>query len=165
MHTVEMERLKLEACMRSEIAIALRMAASPLIQRHFLYPEDESVKKFAFGEIARYRRAFAGNNVFWISDIDKKYYFGDEYVYTLDPAEESSRWYNKILENPAPYSFNVNFDIGIKETMVWINTPVFDDNHKPVGIVGTGVNLSDFINKVYQNHQGDYGLYFFNAAG
>jgi methyl-accepting chemotaxis protein len=164
-HTVEMQRLKLEASMNSEIAIALRMADSPLIQRHFLNPEDEDIKRLAFREIAGYRRAFAGNNAFWISDIDKKYYFNDEYVYTLDPAEESSQWYNKILKNPAPYSFNINFDIGIKKTMFWINTPVFDDNHKPVGIVGTGVNLSDFINTMYQNYSGADELFFFNAAG
>jgi diguanylate cyclase (GGDEF)-like protein len=141
------------------------MAGSPLIQRYFLKPGDRDLEKLALDEIAGYRRAFAKNNVFWISDIDKKYYFNDEYVYTLDPTDESSKWYNEILENPAPYSLTVNFDIGIKETMLWIDTPVLDDNHKPVGIVGTSVNLSDFINKVYQNYQGNDELYFFNAAG
>jgi diguanylate cyclase (GGDEF)-like protein len=164
-HTVEMERLKLEASMNSEIAIALIMSDSPLIRRHFLNPEDEDMKQFAFEEIARYRRAFAGNNVFWINDIDKKYYFGDEYVYTLDPAKETSKWYNEILNNPVPYRFNIDFDIGIKRNMFWINAPVFDDNHKPAGIVGTGVNLSDFINTIYQNYSGTEELFFFNAAG
>jgi len=70
---IEIERLKLEASINSEIVIALRMTDSPLIQWHFLNPEDEDMKQIAFGEIAGYRRAFAGNNVFWISDIDKKY--------------------------------------------------------------------------------------------
>jgi methyl-accepting chemotaxis protein len=164
--TVEMERLKLEASMKSEVAIAVKMAGSPLIQRFFLNPAaDSGLKKLALVEITGYRRAFAGNNVFWISDIDKKYYFNDEYVYTLDPAEESSQWYNDILKNPAPYSLTVNFDIGIKQTMLWIDASVLDDNHKPVGIVGTGVNLFDFINTVYQNYSGATELYFFKATG
>jgi len=166
MQTIEIERLKLEASINSEIAIALRMADSPLIQWHFLNPDDEEMRQIALGEIAGYRRSFTGKNVFWIGDTDKKYYFNDEYVYTLDPSEESSWWYNSIMENPTPYVFNVNFDVGIKKTMLWINTPVFGDNQKPVGIVGTGINLSDFINAINHNLLGtDDELYFFNAAG
>jgi methyl-accepting chemotaxis protein len=166
MQTIEIERLKLEASINSEIAIARRMADSPLIQRHFLDPEDEDMKQITLEEIAGYRRAFAGNNVFWISDTDKKYYFNDEYVYTINPSDESSWWYNSIMENPTPYIFNVNFDIGIKKTMLWINAPVFDNNQKPAGIVGTGINLSDFINAINHNYSGiEDKLYFFNSHG
>jgi len=164
--TVEIERLKLEASINSEIAIALRMADSPLIQWYFLNPEDEDIKQIALGEIAGYCRAFTGKNVFWVSDIDKKYYFNDEYVYTIDPSDESSWWYNSIMTNPVPYSLTVNYDVGIQKTMLWIDVPVLDNDHKPVGIVGTGVNLSDFINAVNHNHLGtEDELYFFNAAG
>ncbi|MCL1955457.1 MAG: hypothetical protein FWF61_05985, partial [Brevinematales bacterium] len=73
MQTIEIERLKLEASINSEIAIARRMADSPLIQWHFLNPDDEEMKQIALGEIAGYRRAFTGKNVFWIGDTDKKY--------------------------------------------------------------------------------------------
>jgi len=163
---IEIERLKLEASINSEIAIARRMADSPLIQRHFLNPEDEDMKQIALGEIAGYRRAFSGNNIFWISDTDKKYYFNDEYVYTMNPSDESSWWYNSIMENPTLCNFNVNFDVGIKKTMLWINATVFDNNQKPVGIVGTGINLSDFINAINHNNSGiEDKLYFFNSNG
>jgi methyl-accepting chemotaxis protein len=166
MQTIEIERLKLESSINSEIAIALRMADSPLIQWHFLNPEDEEIRQIALGEIAGYRRAFTGNNVFWIGDTDKKYYFNNEYVYTLNPSDESSEWYNSIMENPTSYSLNVNFDIGVKKTMLWVNAPVLDDNQKPVGILGTGINLSDFINALNHNNLWtDDELYFINATG
>jgi len=166
MQTIEIERLKLEASINSEIAIARRMADSPLIQWHFLNPDDEEMKQIALGEIAGYRRAFTGKNVFWIGDTDKKYYFNDEYVYTIDPADESSWWYNSIIENPTPYTLTVNFDVGLKKTMLWIDVPVLNDNHKSVGIVGTGVDLSDFINSINQNNSGiEDKLYFFNSNG
>jgi len=165
LHTVEMERFKIEASMKSEIAIARRMAASPLIQQHFLNPADDNMKRFAFGEMAGYRKAFTENNVFWIGDVDKKYHFNDEYVYTLNPSEESSWWYNALMKNPEPYDLNIQFDIGVKKHMLWINVPVLDDNNKSIGIVGTGVNLLDFINTTYQNHSGAKELFFFNAEG
>jgi len=166
MQTIEIERLKLEASMNSEIAIALRMADSPLIQWHFLNPDDEEMRKIALGEIAGYRRAFAGKNVFWIGDTDKKYYFNDEYVYTIDPSDESSWWYNSIMENPTHYTLTVNLDVGLKKTMLWIDAPVLNNDNKPVGIVGTGVDLSDFINAIHHNNTGtEDELYFFNTTG
>jgi len=164
--TIEIEQLKLEASINSEIAIARRMADSPLIQWHLLNPDDEEMKQIALVEIAGYRKAFTGKNIFWIGDKDKKYYFNDEYVYTMNPSDESSWWYNSIMENPPPYIFNVNFDVGIKKTMLWINVPVFDNNQKFAGIVGTGINLSDFINTInHNNSETKDELYFFNAAG
>jgi methyl-accepting chemotaxis protein len=166
MQAVEIERLKLEASLNSEIAIALKMADSPLIHWYFLNPEDEDIKQIALGEIAGYRRAFTGKNVFWISDIDKKYYFNDEYVYTIDPSDESSWWYNSIMTNPDPYSLTVNYDVGVQKTMLWIDVPVLDNDRKSVGIVGSGVDLSDFINAVnLNNSKKEDELYFFNAAG
>ncbi|MDR2555762.1 MAG: hypothetical protein LBC64_10090, partial [Fibromonadaceae bacterium] len=88
MQLIEIERLKLEASINSEIALALRMADSPLIQWYFLNPDDENIKQFALGEIAGYRKAFTQKNVFWVGDTDKKYYFNDEYIYTIDPEAE-----------------------------------------------------------------------------
>jgi len=165
MQTIEVKRLKLEVYVNSEIAIALKMAGSPLIKRYFLNPADRELQKITFEEIAEYRKAFIGKNVFWINDNDKKYYFGDEYAYTLDTAEESSSWYNIIMKKNEPYNLAVNFDIGIKKIMLWIDATVFDNNQKPIGIVGTGVNLSDVINAIYHDYSGTEELYFFNAAG
>jgi len=163
--TIEIERLKLEAFINSEIAIAVKMADSPLIKRYFLNPTDDELRKSAFEEIAGYRRAFTGNNVFWINNTDKNYYFGDEYIYTLNPAEYSSDWYNDTIKKSDAYSLMVNFDIGIKKIMLWIDAPVFDNKHKPIGIVGTGVNLSDFVDIIYQNYRRPAELYFFNDLG
>jgi len=165
MQTVEIKRLKLEASLNSEIAIALKMAGSPLIKRYFFNPADEELQKIAFEEIAEYRKAFAGNNVFWISDRDKRYYFNDGYVYTLDTADVSSYWYNSIMKHPDHYNLTVHFDIGIKKNMLWVNAPVFNNKQKAIGIVGAGVNLPDFINIIYRDDAGTEELYFFNSAG
>jgi diguanylate cyclase (GGDEF)-like protein len=166
MQTIEIERLNLEASINSEIAIARRMADSPLIQYYFLNPEDEDMKKIALGEIEGYRRAFTGKNVFWVSDRDKNYYFNNEYVYTIDSSDESSWWYNSIMKSVSPYSLNVNFDVGLKRTMVWVNAPVLNNDNKPVGIVGTGIDVPDFINAIHRNNtEIEDDLYFFNTAG
>jgi len=163
--TIEIEKLKLEASINSEIAIVLRMADSPLIRRYLLNPADGEVQKIAFEEIAGYRRAFKGESVFWCSDIDKEFYFNGDNHYTVDAENPDNYWYKMTLYETEKYNFNINYNAELQRTMLWINAPVFDNNQKPAGIVGTGINLSDFINAIYNNYSEDEELYFFNAAG
>jgi len=163
--TIEIERLKLEASLNSEIAIALKMANSPLIQRYFLNPANDELQKIAFEEIAAYRKAFASNSIFWVNDIDKKYFSGDSYIYTVDTADTNERWYMMTLKGMKEYDFYIDYNPNLNVTNLWINALVFDNQHKPIGIVGTGVKLSDFIDNVYQNYSGIAELYFLNANG
>jgi methyl-accepting chemotaxis protein len=161
----EIERIKLEASVNGEIAIALKMADSPLIQRYFANPGDPELERIAFEEIAGYRRAFAANSVFWVNDVDKKFYADDSYAYTVDTADPNNYWYLMTLNETEKYNFNINYNPDLKKTNLWINAPVFDRGHRPIGILGTGIDLSAFIDSIYHNYSGRAVLYFFNAAG
>jgi len=159
---IEFKASTLESSTAKEIAIALKMADSPIIREYFLRPNNAELERLAFMEIAGYRRAFTGNNVFWINDIDHNYYFGDEFSYTLDPADPSSNWYSSIIKNPGPYFFNVDTDIGTKKTMLWINVPVMAQG-RAIGVVGTGIDLTGFIDAIYSETSEDMPFYLFNS--
>jgi methyl-accepting chemotaxis protein len=161
----EIERIKLEASVNGEIAIALKMAGSPLIQRYFANPGDPDMERIAFEEIAEYRRAFAANSVFWVNDVDKRFYSDDAYAYTVDTADPSNYWYLMTLNETEKYNFNINYNPDLKKTNLWINAPVFDRSRKPIGILGTGIDLTAFIDSIYRGYSGSAALYFFNAAG
>jgi len=161
---VEYKRLKLEASVNSEIAIALKMADSPLIRRYFLDPSDSALEGMAFEELSAYRRAFSANSVFWVNDIDKIFHSDDFDSYLVDPMHDDNYWYNMTMRNTNVYNFNINFNPDLGVTKLWINAPVFDDNNNPIGIVGTGINLSDFINELNNDYSGTAVFYFFNDA-
>ncbi|MCL2281939.1 MAG: methyl-accepting chemotaxis protein [Fibromonadales bacterium] len=161
---LEIERIKLEASVNGEIAIALKMASSPLIQDYFANPDNEALSKVAVKEIGGYRRAFAGNTAFWISDIDKKFYSDDAYVYTVDPKDPSQYWYSMTLNETDKFNFNINYNDQLKKIMLWINA-VVKNNGKPSGIVGTGIDLSAFTEAIYKNYSNKASLYFFNGLG
>jgi methyl-accepting chemotaxis protein len=171
---IETRRLSLEGQVNGEITLALKMADSPLIRRYFAQPDDEELEQIAFAEIAAYRAAFTGNNVFWINDADKRYYFGDSYVYTLNPADADSQWYTWTLTQKELYNFNVSYDVGLKKTMLWINAQVFEGGRekkgRAIGIVGTGIDLTDFITALFGGSDGagfasSAELFLFNAQG
>jgi methyl-accepting chemotaxis protein len=163
--SMELERAKLEASVNSEIAVALKMATSPLIQRHFLNPADSELKKIAFEEINAYRRAFKGDSIFWASDIDKEFYFAEDNHYKVDAENPDNYWYKMTLYETEKYNFNINYNPEIQRTLLFINAPVFDSQHKPIGLVGTGIDLTEFVNNIYQNYKGGAALYLFNDLG
>ncbi len=165
--TIELKKMKLESSVQSEIAIAIKMAGSPLIQRYFVNPTDPELEKIAFEEIAGYRRAFAGNTVFWVNDIDKKFYSDDAYSFTVNTEDPGNYWYKMTMYETKVFNFNINYNPDLKKIMLWINAPVFDskNNNKPIGILGTGINLTTFTESIYQSYYGDADLYLFNSAG
>jgi signal transduction histidine kinase/CheY-like chemotaxis protein len=162
---LEIERLKLEIFVNSEISIALKMADSPIIKRYFANPFDNELEKIASEEIAAYRRAFATNSVFWVNDRDKKFYSDDFETFAIDPANPDNYWYNMTLRGKEVYNFNINYNPDLNVTKLWINAKVSDNSRRPLGIVGTGIELSTFINMVYSGYTGRAEIYYFNSAG
>jgi methyl-accepting chemotaxis protein len=161
---LETKRITLEASVNAEIAIALKMAGSPLIQRYFLNPGESELEGLAFEEIAGYRRAFAGNTVFWVNDIDKNFYSDDAYSYTINPDDPADYWYNMTLRETEVFNFNINYNDNLKKTMLWVNAVVFD-KRQAIGIVGTGIDLTEFIDSIYTGFDKDaISLYLFNEA-
>jgi len=162
---LSIERNSLESSVKGEIAIALKMASSPLIIRHFLNPADSALKKIAFEEIQAYRRAFGSNSIFWVSDADKRFYSDDAFVYVVDPNDKSNYWYPMTMKETDKYNFNINYNDNVKKILLWINAVVRNSAGKPVGIVGTGIDLTSFADAIYKNYTGKAELYFFNALG
>ena len=161
---VEIERIKLEASVNGEIALALKMANSPLLIQHFLNPADSALRRLAFAEIVGYQQSFKSKTVFWASDTDKEFYFSEDSHYTVNPDDPDNYWYKMTLYETEKFNFNINYNAEAQKTMLWINAPVF--NHgTPIGLVGTGIDLTEFIDSIYQHHTGRDTLYLFNAAG
>jgi len=162
-NALEIERIKLEASVNAEIAIALKMATSPLIIQHFLDPEDPVLRRMAFNEIEGYRLAFESQITFWASDIDKEFYFDEFNHYTMDVTDPDNYWYSMTLYETESFNFNINYNPEIERTMLWINAPVFDQYRTPIGLVGTGIDLTNFTDNIYRNYTAGGELYLFNA--
>jgi methyl-accepting chemotaxis protein len=169
--SAEIERIKLEASVNGEIALAMKMATSPLIIQHFLTPDEPTLKRRAFDEIESYRLAFASQTVFWASDIDKEFYFDENNHYTVDAEDPGNYWYKMTLYETEKYNFNINYNPEAKKIMLWINATVFDTSKPsnmgrgkglPIGLVGTGIDLTAFITSIYKGYKGSAALYLFN---
>ncbi|MCL2793172.1 MAG: ATP-binding protein [Spirochaetaceae bacterium] len=165
LQTVEIQRFSLEASVNNEIAIVLEMANSPLIMQHFLNPADEALRRIAFDEIYRFSQALVSGRAFWVSDVDRVFFMGEDISYLVDPDNPANPWYNRTMFETEVFNFNINYNPDLQVTNFWINAPVFDFDGMPIGLLGTGTLLTEFIDTIYRNHRGAARLYFFNALG
>jgi signal transduction histidine kinase/CheY-like chemotaxis protein len=160
--TVETMRLRLANAVNTELSLVLKMADVPMIKRHLLNPEDPELEALAIEELFAYKRNFKFNSVFWINDLDKEFYFDDGSHYTVNPDDPESYWYNMTLYETETYNFNINYNPDMQRTNLWINAPVFEDG-RPIGMLGTGIDLTEFVNSVYIDLEPGIELYLFNA--
>jgi len=167
---LEYKRLMLESSVSGEISIVLMMADSPLIKRYFTDPADPELERMAFDEINAYRNAFSSDTIFWVNDTDRLFYFNDETPYLLDAENPDNYWYYMTLFETDVYNFNINYNPDLNVTNLWINAPVFDQNRNPLGIVGTGIELTVFLDMIFEEGSNTGGtgrsdIYLFNAFG
>lgn len=142
-----------------ELALANTLAHSAFI-RDWLSDEDNPLKRqLAFTELQDFRTVFADQSYFLISNRSLHYYFNDklnqyaghELRYTLDPGLARDAWYFRTRRNNQPYELNVDQDIPLNVTKVWINMRVSGPNGQWLGLVGTGLDLSEFVNRVVRS--------------
>jgi len=162
---LEIKRINLEAYVMNEIAIVKKMAGSPLIKDYLADPTEAKLRTQAVKEIASYRAAFENKSVFWISDRDKIFYSNDNAPYVVDPNSPDNYWYPLTLYKTEVYNFNINYNPDLDMINLWINAPVFDDGKKPLGMVGTGLELSAFVSALFSDLDDRMELYYFNADG
>jgi len=161
---MEDERVKLETFINNEIVIVMKMAESPLIMRYFDDPENAELEVMALEEIASYRDALSGM-IFWVNDKDKMFNTDGHPAYFVDTDAPKNYWYDMTLYRTKTYNFNIHYNPDLRVAKLWVNAPVFSKQRWPVGMVGAGIDILEFVNKIYDRYKGRAELYFFNEKG
>lgn len=163
--TARIKELEFSSNLDGQLLLASQMAKSPLISAYMENPSDSELSARAFQEIHSYQEAFKGKNSFSISDKDLLYYSNGKYLYTLDKADPANSWFSSCLALKDDYTFIVSYDIALKKSMLWVDAIVRDSYGKGIGLVGTGVDLSDFVDMMYQNLESKFQMFFYNKDG
>jgi signal transduction histidine kinase/CheY-like chemotaxis protein/HPt (histidine-containing phosphotransfer) domain-containing protein len=159
---IEGMKLRMANTVDAELRLSVKMADAPLIKKYFLNPRDSLLREQAFAELDAYRRNFRSGSIFWVNDVDKIFYYDGVASYTVDPGSPENYWYNMTLYETEVYNFNINYNPDLRTTNLWVNAPVFEDG-KAIGIVGTGIDLTEFLNAWNTHLESGIDVYFFNA--
>ncbi len=161
-----------------EIVLARQLASSPLVLEWLQKPDDIVLEYRALAELERYRSAFADSNYFLGIAGNGRYYYNnaeDEYGndqlrYILYPHEPADRWFYDMMLQNKDLNLNVNPDQHLGVTKLWIDVLLRRPDGRVLGVAGTGLNLSSFlddfvdsgdtgISSLFVNHDGAIQLY------
>lgn len=146
-------RALLQEPLDREITLARQMADSPVIRGWTRSETDDRRRDQALAELESYRQRFADRSWFSVINASFHYYFDDKdsrygntkLAYTLDPGNQEDAWYFATLKNVTDYALNVNYDRVLDTHKVWINVVMRGPDGKPIGLTGTGLDLSKFL--------------------
>ncbi len=150
-----------EASMNEQLALVLQMMKMPSIKAYLIDPDDEAIRQAAFKDLTTFKDSFKSKSIFWISDTDHKFWSDMQYSYTLDPSDPNEYWYNMTMYETDIYNFNINYNPSLKQTNLWVNAVVKDEG-KPIGVIGTGIPLTDMIAEMYDGLDSRTTMYLFN---
>jgi len=164
--------LQLEREISSELSLITKLGYSPIIREYFMSPDDPVLRMYALAELDLFQQHSSEGLVFWISDNDKLFYATGTEPFLFDPDNPENYWYNMTLYETEDYNFNINYNNDLEVINLWINVPVFafldDDSQKPVGMLGTGLNLTKItqnVDSVYRERSRYITAFLFNQFG
>ena len=146
-------RAVLQEPLAREITLVLQLAQSPTVRAWVRDEQDETARRLAFEELEGYRARLSTGSWFYIVDSSLRYYYDDaahrwgeqKLAYTLDRKAGKDAWYFATLDQVPEYALNVNYDEVLAVRRVWINVVVREPDGRPLGVAGTGIDLSRFL--------------------
>ena len=144
----------LEALMR-EVSLAETLAGSQSIRDWANDEDNADLKRRGVAELEHFRQSFADHSYFFVIGASGNYYFndaansyaGEQYRYTVSADSPRDAWYYSTVALGEGCHLNVDNDANLRVTKVWMNC-VIREGRRVLGILGTGINLTSFIQEV-----------------
>jgi two-component system sensor histidine kinase/response regulator len=156
---------------QADLALALKMADSQVLRHWVLNSGDRAAREAALIELRSLIRLFSTHAAFIGGKPTSAFYFLDEAslakisaddfpaTQMLAPEDEDDIWFFTTLQQEQSYNFNVDYNSQLQMTKLWINV-VMKQDQEPIAVVGTGIDISAFIEGFVQTHErGITGLF------
>ncbi|WP_426415690.1 diguanylate cyclase domain-containing protein [Aestuariirhabdus sp. LZHN29] len=138
-----------------EITLSRQLANSSQLKEWARNPDDPELTRRAISEMENFRLNFSDQSYFVALLKSGRYYHnnsaneyaGKQYRYSLNPGTEAARWFYSIIRQQRDLHLNVNPDVNLGVTKLWIDV-LMRDGDEVLGVVGTGLDLTEFIERV-----------------
>lgn len=155
-----------------EIALARQLANSQYIGKWARNPDAPELTSRAIAEMESFRQNFHDRSYFVALVSNGRYYHnnnqnefaGKEFRYVLDPKKKQDSWFFDLLLQKRDIHINVNPDIPLGITKLWIDVLIRDGNDI-LGMAGTGLDLTDFLKTVVEEGVPGVTSLFVDHAG
>ncbi len=148
-----------------EVAISQEMASDPLLLAWAANPRDPMLYAEAKKILEKYRWRYSSKSYSVMLVADNGYYHNNEQnqyadnplQYTLDPDSPDDRWFFNLIEHNKKLNVNINPDLHLGVTKIWINVQMEQDG-KILGKLGTGLDYNALLGDLYANSEQMQGV-------
>ncbi len=155
-----------------EVKLAETLASSETIHAWAKDEFNNERRARGIAELEHFRQTFAGRSYFFVVATSANYYFNDaenryagkQLSYTLDPDNPRDGWYFRTASLGDGCHLNVDHDDVLAVTNVWINC-VIRDGERVLGVLGTGLDLTSFVEDVVDIPQNGVTALFIDRSG
>ncbi len=158
------KKLEFKVGFKDQLALGIQMSKSPLIVSYMENPFNEDLKEKAYAEVKSYQGSFLSNQTFMINDQDLIYHINCVPQYVLDKNDPGSAWYGFTSQMTKDYDLFVDYEKALDATFCWVNAIVRDSNRKFLGIIGTGIPISDFVDTMYKDLESNISMYLYDSS-
>lgn len=135
-------------------------------------PNDDNLKAQALKETEKFRPRFSDGSYFIALKGNDRYYYSDGekpinsdyYRYTLDASKKSDAWFYGIMEKNLDLHLNVNPDVELGVVKLWSDV-LIREGDEVLGVVGTGLDLSTFLNQMVEKQDIYSAILFTSPEG
>ncbi|MDB4837426.1 GGDEF domain-containing protein [Marinomonas sp.] len=137
-------------------------------------PNNESLKHTALKEASKFRHRFSDNAFFIALSKNNQYYYYDDNIktpdntplnYTLDKSKKSDAWFYSLIDSPLEFHLNINPDVNLGVVKLWSDVLIRDENGNVIAAVGSGLDLSSFVDKIVSKQDINSAITFTNLEG
>ena len=156
-----------------EVKLSKEFAELDSLKAWALQPDNENLKQQAFRDTEAFRHRFADNSYFIALQKNNHYYYSDSdskelnknfYRYTLEQSKPADAWFYSIMEKQLDLHLNVNPDLELGVVKLWSDV-LIRVNGDVLGVVGTGLDLSEFLGRMVAKQDIYSAVIFTNYEG
>jgi len=153
-----LEKNKVLSLIEREVALALKLADDPMIRQWCRQEHNAGLKRSAFAQLASYRKIFRNQSFFVAIEDSGHYYVYDTKknrlnVTTLRRDKPADKWFFHTLRDVDSFALNVDYNALLNVIKVWINAVLKDERGKNIAVVGSGIDISDFIKEIITSRE------------
>jgi len=138
-----------------EIALARQSADSNTLRKWAADEQNPVLREHAMEKMEKLRHHFRGGSYFVALLKSGNYYYNDadgqyegrQLRYTLNPASPDDAWFFDFIKSGEDYRIKVSRNSKLDVSKIWVRVPI-RDGARIVGVLGTGIDLDDFIHNV-----------------
>lgn len=167
-----LEKNKISSIIDREVVLAQKMATDTTLIRWAVNQQDAELQTHALAELESYRKLFRDKSVFIALAESNNYYVynrakGHERieVHRLQAGDADDRWYFAGMQAIDNYELNLDYNPSLNATKVWINAVLTGAQGERLGLCGSGIDITDFLNEIVTTSEDGLSNIIIDQAG